>query len=152
MAGELSGFDPDAFRSQITSTMVMGLPAKIDEQPKFYFRSSSAFPESAKLDSEGRPIDPRVRPTITQASPPIQVPCAVEFAPDTTNDQGLTGTFWQTRAVLTLLDIHYELVKDAIEVQLGGRRYNISFLAPPVGLGSVTVYQLHCFPKGTGSD
>lgn len=152
MAGELAGFNPAAFRAQITATMTMGLPANTDEQPKFYFRSTAEFPAGTKLDPEGRPIDPRVKATVTHAVPPVQVPCAVEFSPDTTNDEGLAGTFWQTRAVVTLLDTQYQQVQDAIEVQLGGRRYNIAFLAPPIGLGPVTVYQLHCFPKGTGSD
>lgn len=152
MAGNLSGFNADTFRSQITATMIMGLPATQAEQPTFYFRSTSTYPNGTKLDTEGRPIDPRIKPTVTEAAPSIQVPCAVEFSPDTTNDEGMAGTFWQTRAVVTVLDTQYEQVKDAIEVQLGGRRYNISFLAPPYGLGPVTIYQLHCFPKGTGSE
>jgi hypothetical protein len=150
MAGELTGFNPDTFRSVITATMVMGLPQKPEEQPTFYFRTIVTYPVGTKLDTEGRPIDPRIKPSVTTALPPIQVPCAVEFAPDTTNDEGLAGTYWQTRAVLTLLDTQYEQVKDAIEVQLGDRRYIISFLYPPLGLGLVTVYQLSCFAKGTG--
>jgi hypothetical protein len=150
MSGDLAGFNADTFRTQITNTMIMGLPSDPALQPKFYFRSTSTYATGTLVDAEGKPIDPRIKPTATSAAAPVMVPCAVEFTPDNSNDEGLAGTFWATRAVLTLLDVHYTQVKDAIEVDLGGRRYLVSYLEPPVGLGPVTVYRLHCFPKGVG--
>lgn len=149
MAGDLAGFDADSFRTNIRNTMIMGLPSDTTLQPTFYFRTSYTYPTGTVLDPEGKPIDPRVQATASTSSSPVQVPCAVEFAPDNTNDEGLAGTFWSDRAVLTLLDDDYAQVKDAIEVDLSGRRYMIQQMNA-LGLGPVTVYQLYCFMKGTG--
>lgn len=142
----LQGFDPDAFRTNIANTMLMGLPVPDDEKPTFYFPVVLTYPENTLLDTEGKPIDPRIKPTRT-APDPVQIPCAVEFSTDTTNETGLAGTLWQTRATLTILDIHYAEVKEAIEVDLAGRRYLVQEMTN-VGLGSVTVYTLTCFRKG----
>lgn len=149
MAGELTGFNPDTFRTNITATMVMGLSNDTELQPTFFFRSASTYPVGTVLDPEGRPIDPRVTPTLTPAFPPLKVPCAVEYMPDTTNNEGLAGTFWSNRAVLTMLDVQYAQVAEAIEVDLDGRRYLIQQMTS-VGLGLVTVYMLQCYAKGTG--
>lgn len=146
MAGELAGFDPDVFRTNIVNTMIMGLPVPDDLKPTFHFRSTSAYPTGTVLDATGKAIDPRVKPTVT-APHPIQVPCAVEWAMDTSNDTTLVGTFWTDRANVTILDTQYELVKDAIEVDLSGKRYLIQQMTS-VGLGTVTVYTLMCYIKG----
>jgi hypothetical protein len=142
----LEGFDADEFRTNIANTMIMGLPVPLDERPTFYFPETLTYPEGTLLDTEGKPIDARIKPVRT-APDPVQIPCAVEFSPDTTNETGLVGNFWQTRAALTVLDIHYAKVREAIEVDLAGRRYLIQEMQN-VGLGSVTVYTLICFRKG----
>lgn len=149
MAGTLSGFDADAFRTNITNTMVMGLPNDDALKPTFYFRGTSVYPSGTKLDASGKPIDPRVQPTVT-VTDPLQVPCAVEYQLDTTNDQQLVGTLWTDRAIVTLLDTHYTQVQNAIEVDLSGKRYMIQQMTS-VGLGTVTVYQLQCYIKGADS-
>lgn len=149
MAGALAGFDAAAFRTAITNTMIMGLPGSGELQPTFYFRETLVYPAGTILDSEGKAIDPRIKPTATPVHAPVQVPCAVEMQTDNTNDSGQAGTFWTNRAMLTLLDVHYEQVKDAIEVDLSGRRYLIQQMTA-VGLSTVTVFQLQCFRKGTG--
>lgn len=150
MAGELAGFVADDFRMNIRNTMIMGLPVAIDERPTFYFPPSMiTYPAGTRLDSEGRPIDPRVK-AVPIAPDPVQVPCAVEFTPDTTNDTTTAGPFWTGRAVLTVLDIDYALIEAAIEVDLAKRRYLIQELTE-VGLGTVTVYQLYCWRKGVES-
>lgn len=147
MADDLDGFDPDDFRDQITNTMVMGLPVPVEERPTFHFPGTDTFPVGTPMTPEGRPVDPRIAPATSTSKDPVQVPCAVEFATDSTNDTGLAGAFWQTRATLTLLDIHYAQVKDATEVDLAGRRYLIQEMTN-VGLSTVTVYTLTCFRKG----
>jgi hypothetical protein len=148
MAGELAGFNPDLFRTNITNTMVMGLPVPDDLKPTFYFRSVSTYPDGTILDTSGKPIDPRIAPTTTPAKQPVQVPCAVEFAPDITDNENLGGTFWTNRATVTVLDTQWGQIEGAIEVDLSGRRYLIQQVFT-VGLGLVTVYQLQCFVKGT---
>ena len=147
MADPLIGFDPDVFRTNIHLAMQMGLPQKTEDRPTFFFREVRAFPPGTILDSEGSPLDPRIAPVVTETDP-VQVPCAVEFTADPSDNENLVGTFRDTKVTLTLLDVDYERVKDAIEVGIGRVRYNIGFMAPPLGLGQATVYQLHCFPKG----
>lgn len=149
MAGDLSGFDPDVFRTNIRNTMIMGLPVPSELKPTFYFRDTYTYPGGTTLDPEGKPIDPRIQATATPAASPLQVPCAVEFAEDTTNNEGAVGTFWTDRAVLTLLDTEYAQVQDAVEVDLSGQRYLIQKVKA-VGLSTVTIYQLQVFLKGTG--
>lgn len=142
----LTGFDPDNFRTVISETMTMGLPVATELQPTFYFRPVKTYPHGTLLDTEGSPLDPRIQATVSTPDP-VQVPCAVEYTSSTTDEETWVGTFRTGRARLTLLDIHYEQIQDAIEVSLGGARYNIVFQEPPVGLGTVTVYFLHVFPK-----
>lgn len=146
MAGTLAGFDPDNFRTTIRSTMTMGLPEDEDLQPTFFFRVTTTYPAGTVLDHTGKAIDPRVH-AITTAPAPVKVPCAVEYAPDSTNNSTLVGTLWSDRAVVTVLDTDYALIKEAIEVDLSGRRYMIQQVFT-VGLGPVTVYQLQCYMKG----
>lgn len=147
MADPIAGFDPNVFRTNIHFAMQLGLPQKTEDRPTFYFREVRTFPVGTVLDSEGSPLDPRIAPVV-EAPSPVQVPCAVEFAADRTDNESLVGTFRDTKVTLTLLDVDFAKVKEAIEVAIGQVRYNIGFLAPPIGLGQATVYQLHCFPKG----
>jgi hypothetical protein len=147
MADTIPGFDPDVFRTNIHFAMNMGLPQDTAQRPTFHFKATKTFPAGTLLDSEGTPLDPRVPATIS-APDPVQVPCAVEFQTTRNDDESLVGTFRQTAASLTLLDVDYDLVKDAIEVALNGVRFNIGYAEPPIGMGTVTIYTLHCFPKG----
>lgn len=150
MAGTLAGFDPAAFRTNITATMVMGLPNDNNLKPTFYFRETSSYPAGTRLDSSGKPIDPRISATVTPSHAPVQVPCAVEYQQDTSNNSTIVGTLWTDRAIVTLLDTHYAEIADAIEVDLSGKRYLIQQMTS-VGLGTVTVYQLQCYIKGVDS-
>lgn len=147
MANSLTGFDPDLFRANILNTMIMGLPVAANEQPTFHFPSVASYPTGTLTDSEGRPIDPRIKPTSRATQAPLQVPCAVEFTAALSDVTGLVGTHWESRAIVTLLDTQYALVQAAIEVDLATRRYLIQEMTE-VGLGPVTVYQLVCFRKG----
>lgn len=147
MAGTIPGLDPQVFRDNIHFAMNMGLPPDPAQRPTFHFRAVKTYPAGTLLDSEGTPLDPRVAATIS-APDPVQVPCAVEFQTTRNDDESLVGTFRQTAASITLLDVDYDVVKDAIEVALNGNRFNIGYLEPPIGMGEVTVYILHCFPKG----
>lgn len=147
MADAIPGFDPAVFRKNIHFAMQLGLPQETKDRPTFYFRQTKTFPVGTVLDSEGTPLDPRIAPTVSGPAS-IQVPCAVEYKADRSDNEGLVGTFRDTSVTLTLLDVDFVKVKDAIEVAVGQVRYNIAQAFPPVGLGTATVYQLLCFPKG----
>jgi hypothetical protein len=150
VADPIAGFDVDKFRTNIHFVMNLGLPQDTADRPTFYFRPVKSYPSGTRVDSEGTPLDPRIEVTVTSPNP-VQVPCAVEFEPTNSDTEGLVGTFRNTRATLTVLDVDYELIKDAIEVAIGRVRYNISYQSPPVGLGQATIYTLHCFPKTDGN-
>lgn len=150
MANDLAGFDPDLFRSSIRDTMIMGLPQDEAERPTFYFPATGySYPEGTLLDTEGRPIDPRIKGTPVQKAA-VQVPCAIETALDTSNGGGLF-THWDTRKQLTVLDVDYAGIADSTEVDLSKERYLIQEVTS-VGLGPVTIYQLMCFRKGVKGD
>jgi len=146
MAGTNPGFDAANFRTQIQNTMIMGLNSQSQLKPTFYFQSSSTYPAGTHLDGDGKPIDARIQATVTSPDP-VQVPAAVEFVGDSSNDEDLTGTYRQTRVLLTLLDTDYAQVDDAIEVDIDAHRYVINDVHT-VGLFDVNVYQLACFRKG----
>ena len=92
MAGNLAGFDPDFFRTVITSTMTMGLNTQTELQPTFYFPRTTTWPGGTILDAEGKPVDARVQAVVTQATP-LAVPCAVEFVGDGTDNEELVKVF-----------------------------------------------------------
>jgi hypothetical protein len=154
MAGTIVGFDAANFRTQIRNTMIKGLPADQTQWPTFYAPATETWPTTypdgspINFDDDGKPYDPDVRPLPMDDSVGIQVPCAVEFKATTTDDTTLVGNFRDTAAVLTILDTDYALVADAEIVLLGGMRYYINYLAPPIGLAEVTVYQLYLSPQG----
>lgn len=141
----LTGFDADNFRDKIRQTMLMGLPNVSADKPTFYFREVKTWPAGTVTDTEGSPLDPRIQPTITSPEP-VQVPCAVEFKTTRNDDEGLAGSFHDTAATLTILDVDWELIKDAIEVTLNGERYYISYESPVIALGPVDVHTVHVFP------
>lgn len=136
----LQGFDADAFRQAITSTMEMALPLNEDERITFIWKTERTFDHA---DESGVPYDFTAVPTSVEEHDPVQIPAAVEFTsrrPDGTS----LGQFENPRVVATILDTHFTEISDPLpdEALLGGNTYKIDFVQPPIGLGSVTVYQV----------
>jgi hypothetical protein len=134
-----AGFDADLFRSAITSAMEMGLPQETSERATFRWHTSYTYDVA---DPEGNPYDFNGEPATTVSKPDVQVPVAVQFFGSDGNGTAM-GEFDNNRTILTILDIHYEQVKDADQVLLGGNTYVIDYVAPPTGLFEVTVYNLY---------
>lgn len=142
----LKGFSVDKFRQAITSAMEMGLPNAEEERLTFRWKTVKTF--NAQSDRSGVPFDLNATPATVTAKDDVQVPGAVEMtriAPDGTP----IGQFDHPYAKITLLDIHWNPIKDPRpdEVLLGGNVYDISFVAPPFGLGEVTVYELYAIAR-----
>lgn len=137
-----SGFNAAAFRDGVTFAMTMGLPQDTSQRATFYFQETTSYPNGTALDSEGRPFDLTIEPTVTSPAP-VQIPCAVEFVA-AWDGSSPVGVFESTKAVITILDTNWPAVEDAIEVSLGGDRYKIAYKEPPLGLFDVTVYRLRC--------
>lgn len=159
MAGTDSGFSAAAFREAIEFAMVMGLPQSEDERATFHFKPDTTayyrngerlYPDGTdsnepRTDKNGNPLDSTIR--VKQEAPePVRVPVAVEFNP-TNTDERPVGAFRNTRVRITALDEHWPDIKDAIEVELGGDMYVISYHHPPVGLFEVTVYTMECVAR-----
>lgn len=137
-------FDADAFRNAITGAMEMGLPADPSERVTFRWKTDHTY---ATADPAGNPYNFTATPVTTTAKADVQIPAAVEFISG--RSAGMEGTVFgaiedRPLAIITVLDTHYPLVQGADQVLLGGDTYNIDYVAPPIGLFTVTVYQLHC--------
>lgn len=140
MAGDSADFDANLFRSQIRSTMIMGLPTDTSERATFRWKDRDTFTQE---DSSGAPFDWTSTPTTAVTHADVQVPVAVEFLK---RDQGVAnaaGSFDMSRVVLTLLDVDHVQVATADIVLLGGNTYDVLLIEPPIGLFSVTIYRWH---------
>ena len=135
----LAGFDAAAFRQAITSTMEMGLPDDVGERATFRWKVDRTFSAS---DRGGNPYDLSATPVTEEEHDDVLIPVAVEFE-DRRADGSPLGQFENPRAVLTVLDTHYEDIDGATQVLLTGNTYVIDYVAPSFGLGDVTVYQLY---------
>lgn len=141
-----AGFDADAFRSAITSTMQMGMPSATSEQVTFCWLTHNDYEVE---DNAGNPYDWTATPTDTSTEAPnasgeVIVPVAVEFVARSQEALGTPfGQIDTPKVILTLLDDAYEQVKTADYVMINGSQYDIDFSAPPTGLFGVTVYTIY---------
>lgn len=152
MAGTDASFDAQGFREAIQFAMVMGLPQDSSERATFHFKATTSYVDAAgdpvanpRVDQDGNPLDPSIRVVRTHPDP-VQIPVAVEFN-TATLDERPVGAFKPTRVSITILDTHWPQVEQAIEVELGGDRYVISYERPPVGLFEVTIHTIECFAQ-----
>lgn len=135
------GFDAEQFRTQIRNTMIMGLPPTEAERPTFRW---SVQREYAIKDDSGNPYNFSSAPLSVEAHEDVQVPCSVEFAARSAAAVSIPiGDIQNSKVVITVLDVDYEVVKSADQIVCNGDLYNIDFVAPSVGLFSVTVYEIH---------
>jgi hypothetical protein len=142
MAGTNAAFDSQAFKDGIHLAMNMALPGTVADRATFRWRVQKTF---SKQDTANRPYDWTATELTTDARADVQVPCAVEFSSRTTMaGQTAMGHFDSSKAVITLLDEDYALVEGADEVLLGQNTYVVDFVAPPIGLFNVTIYQMYC--------
>lgn len=138
----IPGFDKAAFETAIRSVMVMGAPETVEERATFRWTNPKSF---AVADGNGSPYDFSDTPVTETVREDVQVTCAVEFTSRSTLSGGTgVATFNTPRAVITLLKDEHDLVEGANCVLLGGNTYEVDFVAPPIGLFDVTVYQWHC--------
>lgn len=147
MAGSDGRFDAGAFRDAIRFAMTMGLPQSTQERATFQWDTQRTF---QRPDSGGSPYDWTATATTTITYPDVQIPVAVESpggAQAGTMDDTPVGQFDIQRVIITILDQDFEEIVVggvmANRVLLGETPYEIDFVAPPLGLFEVTVYQLH---------
>jgi hypothetical protein len=136
-----AGFDAAAFRSAIRSTMEMGLPNTAAERATFRWNVERTY---EREDPSHNPYEWDEVPSTELTHADVQIPVAVEFSarPAASLDTAI-GQFDVGRAIITILDVDYELVRGADLVLLGENTYVIDFVGPPIGLFEVTVYQAY---------
>jgi hypothetical protein len=134
----LAGFDADAFRQAITSTMEMALPLNEDERITFLWKTKRTY---TKADEKGNPYNLDATPTSVNVTDPVQIPAAVEFT-SRRPDGSAIGQFENPRVVATILDTYFPRIDGANQALLGGNTYTIDFVEPPIGLGPVTIYRV----------
>lgn len=143
-----TGFDAATFRTAIKNTMKMGSPNTVEQKATFRWKTFRAFSGS---DSSGKPWVKDAVPVYEVSYPDVQIDCAVEFITRSTLSGGTAvGDFDTPRAIITVLDVDYVKIAQTSEtdgadlVLLGGATYKIDFVAPPIALFDVDVYQIHC--------
>lgn len=136
-----AGFDAAAFRDAIKFAMNMGAPEDTSERVTFRWKTVKTYNQA---DPHGNPYNRRATPVSTTTHADVQIDCAVEFIPRASLGTGTpVGDFETPRAIITVLDEDYPSVEGADEVLMGGNVYRIDYVQPPVGLFSVTIYQIH---------
>jgi hypothetical protein len=130
----------------------------VSERATFHFRRTKTYEQQVLgvwetvtspplvLDQDGNPLDKTVRVRQVLSKQPVRIPVAVEFSTSSLDERPI-GAFKATKATLTILDTHWPQVQDAIEVELGGDHYVISYAHPPMGLFEVTVHMIECFAR-----
>lgn len=140
MVGTDPRFNAAAFRSAIKNTMRMAAPADVSDRATFRWRPARTYTYD---DPASRPYNWTATPVSETVPADVQVDVAVEFTGGSERQTAL-GQFDASKVTLTLLDEDYEQVRGADEVLLGGNTYEVDFVAPPIGLFDVTVYQVFC--------
>lgn len=141
VSGFGGGFNAEQFRTAIKNTMRMGAPQDTAQRATFRWKTIKTH---SRGDRGGKPWDLTATPTAVTERDDVQVDVAVEFSARTTLSGGTPiGEFDTPRAVITVLDEDYELIEGANFVLLGGNTYKIDFIAPPIGLFTVTVWQIY---------
>lgn len=132
------GFDPTAILQGLHQAMEFGAPTRTEDKATFVQLTSTV---TGPTDADGVPFDPDTRRTTAKAT--FQVPCAIEFA-DKADQEQTFGVIQPTRIKITLLDPDYQKVKGFEYVVVGGDKYLYRLTEPPVALGSIDVWTVHC--------
>lgn len=141
------GFSGADFRDNIRFAMQMGAPTSTTEQVTFYWNREKTY---SPQDHGRRPYD-FTQATVTDVPGNADIPagsttvdCAVEFTPrNSTGAENQVGAFEAPRCVVTILDEEYATIEGFDYAMIDGTTYHPDYVAPPLGLFDVTVYQIH---------
>lgn len=138
-----AGFVASEVRDALRFAMNMGLPETPSERVTFRWSSDKQYNVA---DNAGNPYDFTATPAVNNSRPDVQIDAAVEFMAATAmvSETGTVfGGFQTPSAVITVLDEDYPSVEGADKVLLGGDTFNVVYVAPPIGLFDMTIYQIH---------
>lgn len=141
-----AAFPEAVFRDAVRQTMRMGMPEDTAEQLTWHWRRVRTYNPQDRIHD---PYDWTQTPVTDDAGNPAEpdgdliVDYALEFSARVPEGGTAAGVFNTSRAVVTLLDVDFDLVKDADFTTIAGAEYQIEFVGPPMGLFAVTVYEIH---------
>lgn len=136
-----AGFNAARIREGLITAMEFGAPTRTEDRATFFFERRG--PVAGRVDEDGVPFDPTLRPANTASPTKVTVPCAVEFY----NGASKIETFGEvkaTRISVTLLDKEWQIVKDFRYVVAGGDKYLRDIKEPGAALGSLDVHTVWC--------
>lgn len=136
-----SVFNAAKFRDAIKFAMHLGLPDDTSERATFMWTPQKTY---GATDAAGRPYNWTATPTSVVTHDDVQIDVAIEFHRYSAGEGNTSvGEFHTTSVTLTVLDEDYALVQGADKVLLGGNTYTVEYVAPPIGMFDVTVYQVY---------
>ena len=135
-----AGFNEQAFRDAIRSTMQMSTPSAVEERATLIWETLATF---TNPNSAGRPFNFNQAPLTVESHEEVQVDCTYEFVERAGHGTAI-GQFENPRLKLYVMDEDYELIKGANKIRIGGNLYTINFVEPPVSLFLPTLYTIHC--------
>jgi hypothetical protein len=138
-------FNATKFRDAIHFAMKMGLPNASTEQIAFRWLERRTYD---KQDTGGNPYDWTDTPVTDTVVADVYLQAAVEFQFVRSGvENNPVGQFESPNLVVTLLDTEYPYLfsngKRADQIVIDEAVYQINFIAPPIGLFDVTVYQVY---------
>lgn len=146
MAKQLpAGFDKARIMAGLKTAMQFGAPTRVEDQATFYKVTRTT--DDVPRDDDFIPFDPDA--TRTAKPTGIRVDCSVEYI-DRTEITEQFGAITPSRIEITLLDPEYQKVKGFDYVVAGGDRYNYRLTEPPVALGNIDVWTVHCDAEDEG--
>lgn len=142
MAGALlSGAAAARAREGLLAAMNFGLPERVEDRPVFVIPAAVTTDE--EVDQGGVPFDPDVRPSTAAPTRLNDVPCAIDYvdaAPSAENP----GVMVAAKLEITMLDEEYQRITGFSHVEAGNDVYYYSRTEPPMGMGTLTVWQILC--------
>lgn len=146
MAKQLpAGFDKSAVMAGLKKAMQFGAPTRVEDQATFYKVTTTT--DEVPRDDDFIPFDPEAVRTAKPTA--IRVDCSVEYV-DRAEGTEQFGAITPSRIKITLLDPEYQKVKGFQYVVAGGDRYNYRLTEPPVALGNIDVWVVHCVGEDEG--
>jgi hypothetical protein len=137
------GFDADAVRQGLLNAMGFGEPTRTEDKAWFYFPKMRTPATTSSTDQDGVPFDPTVQVTTADSKARLQVSCAIEYI-DADGQVITAGEVIPSKLKITLMDAEYQQVKGFAYVVAGGDKYLYSRTEPPVALGSIDFWFVHC--------
>lgn len=145
-SGTPPGFSAATVRAGLRTAMNFGLPTVTNDQPTFFMPQTVTSGDP--LDDEGVPFAPASVLT-TSTLVKKRATCAVEYV----DGDGKIETFAvvnPSKVKLTFIDEDYKKIKGFEFCVIEGQKYYYARTEPPVALGTIDVYTIHCKSEDEG--